>query len=132
MKSVFSKFSDDWTVLRYGWLAVFIIHIGYLIAGNQALKSALAITDPLLKAPPEVRITLALTSAKMIIVGFSSVLLMITVFIYEIFKMVRSMKMEISVIHNTVQSMQIVTSAGSVDDNGSVDLSEEPDLFSDD
>jgi len=138
MKSVFSKFSDDWTILRYGWLAVFIIHIGYLIAGNQALKSALAITDPLLKAPPEVRITLALTSAKMIIVGFSSVLLMITVFIYEIFKMVRSMKMEISGISHTLQSLQIVTSAGpdydgsSADDGDSIDVSGEPDLFSDD
>lgn len=128
MKSVFSKFSDDWTVLRYGWLAVFILHIGYLIAGNQWLKSALAISDPLLNAPPEVRITYALTSAKMIIVGFSAVLLMITVFIYEIFKMVRAMKIEISQIHH---SMELVA-VSPVKEEPSVDLSDEPDLFSDD
>jgi hypothetical protein len=128
MKSVFSKFSDDWTVLRYGWLAVFIIHIGYLIAGNQALKGALAVSSPLLNTPPEVRITFALTSAKMIIVGFSAVLLMITVFIYEIFKMVRAMKLELAQIHHGMQYADSVP----VGLDSSVDLSNEPDLFSDD
>jgi len=140
MKSLSGKLSEDWTILRYGWLVVFIIHICYLIAGNQWLKSALALNGPLLESMPEVRITYALTSARMIIVGFSSVLLMITVFIYEIFKMVKAMKIEIgqlnqilvdkniiSLNESEVEGDSLLSKSGNLESDD--ELADEPDLF---
>ena len=131
MKSFSGKFSDDWTVLRYGWLAVFIIHITYLILGNQWLKGALAVVDPTFQAPPQLRITYALTSARMIVVGFSSVILMITVFIYEIFKMVREMKMELSEIKMSLHNGDYASHGGLVDDKSIIGDSEDEDPLGD-
>jgi len=102
MRDFFRKYCDDWTVLKYGWLAVFIIHIAYLAVGVFWLKRALRLEHTELFTIPEVRITYALTAAHMVTIAFSTILLIITVFVFEIFKMHRRLAEDIEDIRQSM------------------------------
>ena len=102
MRDFFKKYLDDWTVLKYGWLAVFIIHIAYLAVGVFWLKRAMRMEHAELFTIPEVRISYALTASHMITIAFSTILLIMTVFIFEIFKMMRRLVRDVEDIREYV------------------------------
>lgn len=102
VRNIFKKYLDDWTVLKYGWLAVFIIHIAYLAVGVFWLKRALRMEHAELFTIPEVRLSYAMTAAHMITIAFSTILLIMTVFIFEIFKMTRRLARDVEDIREFV------------------------------
>ena len=126
MKEFFKKYFDDWTVLKYGWLAIFIIHIAYLAVGVFWLKRALRMEGAVLLTLPELRVSYSLTAAHMITIAFSTILLIITVFIFEIFKMMRRLVADVEDLKEVVYEKQSGICAKDVFDEASDDELEEP------
>ncbi|MBI3890014.1 MAG: hypothetical protein HY303_00635 [Candidatus Wallbacteria bacterium] len=77
---------DDWTVMKYGWLGVFVLHVVFLLAGVHWLKSALNLWDTQLLEPGQIRLENFITAAYMLTIAFSIMLLIMAVFIFEIFR----------------------------------------------
>lgn len=102
MRERFRRFIDDWTVLRYGWLAVFLIHIAFLAMGVFWLKRAWRMEDASLYSVPEVRISHVITAGYMLTIAFSIILLIITVFLFEVFKMLRRVAADVEEIRTLV------------------------------
>lgn len=77
---------EDWTVMKYGWLAVFSLHVVFLIGGIHWLKSALNLWDSELLSPGQIRIENFITAVYMLTIAFSIILLILAVFVFEIFR----------------------------------------------
>ena len=95
MRETLRRYWDDWTILKYGWLAVFIIHIAFLGIGVFWLKQAWRMEHPDLYTIPELRVSYALTAAYMITISFSIILLIITVFVFDLFRTVRRLSRDL-------------------------------------
>ena len=76
----------DWTVLKYGWLVVFLIHGIFLMIGLRFLRSAAYYHDPSLYSPEQLRISHLLDSMYMFSIAFSLLLVILAVFVLEIFR----------------------------------------------
>jgi len=98
------KYIDDWTILKYGWLAVFIIHIAFLAMGIYWLKQAWRLEHPELYSIAELRYSYALTAQYMLAIAFSIILLIITVFVFEIFRSQRRITRELDDLRALVAS----------------------------
>lgn len=77
---------DDWLLMKYGWLAVFVLHIVFLLMGVHWLKSALNLWDSELLTTSQIRLEHFITAAYMLTIAFSIILLILAVFIFEIFR----------------------------------------------
>ena len=102
MRETLRRYIDDWTILKYGWLAVFIIHIAFLAMGVFWLKQALRMEHPSLYNIPQLRISHTLTALYLITIAFSIILLIITVFVFEIFRTTRRLAREIEEVRDLV------------------------------
>ncbi len=76
----------DWTILKYGWLIVFLIHGVFLYMGLIFLRQAYHMEGPTLYTPEQLRISLLLTSIYMVSIAFSLILVILAVFVLEIFR----------------------------------------------
>jgi hypothetical protein len=76
----------DWTVLKYGWLLVFLIHGSFLFIGLHFLRQAAYMENPALYTPEQIRISYMLTSTYMVAIAFSLILVILAVFVLEIFR----------------------------------------------
>ncbi len=72
--------------MKYGWLAVFVLHIVFLIMGVHWLKSALNLWHADLLAPSQIRLENFITATYMLTIAFSIILLILAVFVFEIFR----------------------------------------------
>jgi hypothetical protein len=88
---------EDWSVLKYGWLAVFLVHVVFLASGVWFIKQALDITDPNPKAIAKLldldqrRFELVIQAGYMVTIAFSIILLILAVFVLELFRNQRRM-----------------------------------------
>jgi hypothetical protein len=80
---------EDWSVLKYGWLAVFGAHLTFLFLGMQFIKDAMRLDHPSLLDPAERRITLVIEALYAITIAFSILLLILAVFVLEILRLQR-------------------------------------------
>lgn len=76
----------DWTVLRYGWVVVFLIHAAFLVIGLQFLRRAYLMHHDALYTIDQLRISHLLTGAYMLGVAFSLILVILAIFVLEIFR----------------------------------------------
>lgn len=83
---------EDWAVLKYGWLAVFLVHVIFLSSGVFFIKQALDITDPSPQAMSRLvdveqrRLELVIQAVYMVTIAFSIILLILAVFVLEVFR----------------------------------------------
>lgn len=78
--------TEDWAVLKWGWLAIFLLHLAFLIVGIHFMKEALRLEDPTLLVPSERRIGLVIEALYSVTIAFSILLLILAVFVLEIFR----------------------------------------------
>jgi hypothetical protein len=90
------EFAQDWTILKYGWVGVFLVHVVFLGVGLYFLKQAYYMEDVSLYTPAELRISYFLTSVYMATIAFSVVLLIVAVFVLEIFRSLRKLSAEVA------------------------------------
>ena len=96
-----SRMIEDWSVLKYGWLAVFLVHVAFLAMGVYYIKASLDMFDPeLIKSTArrldltiqsvyifeQRRMDLVIQATYMVTVAFSIIMLIIAVFVLEIFR----------------------------------------------
>jgi hypothetical protein len=83
---------EDWAVLKYGWLAVFLVHVIFLASGVFFIKQALDITDPSPHAMAKLidveqrRLEMVIQAVYMVTIAFSIILLILAVFVLEVFR----------------------------------------------
>lgn len=77
---------EDWAILKYGWLAVFLVHVVFLAFGVWHIKAALDMYDPRLIDVDQRRIELVIQAVYMVTIAFSIILLILAVFVLEIFR----------------------------------------------
>lgn len=77
---------EDWVVLKYGWLFIFLVHIVFLAAGVREIKSAIEMFDPQLLDPSERRLDHVMQALYMWTLAFSVILMILSVFVMEIFR----------------------------------------------
>ena len=87
--------AEDWTILKYGWIGVFLVHIVFLGAGLWFLKQAYYMEDMSLYTPEQLRISYFLTFGYMTTIAFSVIMLIQAVFVLEIFRATRRLSAEI-------------------------------------
>jgi magnesium-transporting ATPase (P-type) len=85
----------DWTVLKYGWLIVFLIHGSFLFIGLHFLRQAAYMENPALYTPEQLRISHLLTSTYMVTIAFSLILVILAVFVLEIFRTTQKLLMDV-------------------------------------
>ena len=72
--------------MKYGWLAVFLVHVVFLAFGVYHIKAALDMYDPRLIDVDQRRIELVIQAVYMVTIAFSIILLILAVFVLEIFR----------------------------------------------
>lgn len=77
---------EDWSVLKYGWLAVFLLHVAFLGIGVYNIKAALEMFDPELIRVEQRRLDYVIQAIYMVTIAFSIILLILAVFVLEIFR----------------------------------------------
>ena len=77
---------EDWAILKYGWLAVFLVHVIFLASGVYFIKQALDIYDPKLIEVDQRRLEMVIQAIYMVTVAFSIILLILAVFVLEVFR----------------------------------------------
>ena len=77
---------EDWAVLKYGWLAVFLLHVAFLGMGVYNIKMALDMFDPDLIRVEQRRLDFVIQAVYMVTIAFSIILLILAVFVLEIFR----------------------------------------------
>jgi hypothetical protein len=77
---------EDWLVLKYGWLLVFVVHVAFLGIGVWQIKTALDLWAPDLISPEARRLDHVIHAVYMIAISFSILLLILAVFVLEIFR----------------------------------------------
>ncbi len=85
----------DWTVLKYGWLLVFAVHGIFLWIGMTFLRSAAYSHNTALYSPEQLRISQLLDSMYMFAIAFSLLLVILAVFVLEIFRATQKILMEL-------------------------------------
>ena len=81
-----SRMIEDWSVLKYGWLAVFLLHVAFLSIGVYNIKAALEMFDPELIRVEQRRLDYVIQAIYMVTIAFSIILLILAVFVLEIFR----------------------------------------------
>lgn len=81
-----SRMIEDWSVLKYGWLAVFLLHVAFLGIGVYNFKAALEMFDPELIRVEQRRLDYVIQAIYMVTIAFSIILLILAVFVLEIFR----------------------------------------------
>lgn len=96
-----SRMIEDWAILKYGWLAVFLVHIAFLAMGVYYIKASLDMFDPELTHATQRRLDLTIQSiymweqrrmdnviqaTYMVTIAFSIIMLILAVFVLEIFR----------------------------------------------
>ena len=81
-----SRMIEDWAILKYGWLAVFLLHVAFLGIGVYNIKAALEMFDPELIRVEQRRLDYVIQAVYMVTIAFSIILLILAVFVLEIFR----------------------------------------------
>lgn len=92
----------DWTILKYGWLIVFLIHGVFLYIGLHWLRQAYHMEHASLYTPEQLRISHLLTSVYMVSIAFSLILVILAVFVLEIFRGVQRMSQDMQDIREAL------------------------------
>jgi hypothetical protein len=79
-------FIEDWALLKYGWLAVFLVHVAFLAIGVWQIRAALEMWDPKFLEVEQRRIDHVIQAVYMVTIAFSIILLILAVFVLEIFR----------------------------------------------
>jgi len=77
---------EDWVILKYGWLFVFLVHIVFLGAGVREMRAAQELFSPELLDTAQLRLDHVFQAIYMWTIAFSILLLIVAVFILEIFR----------------------------------------------
>lgn len=92
----------DWTVLKYGWLIVFVIHGIFLSIGLGFLRAASRAHHPTLYSPEQVRISNMLEAHYMFSIAFSLIVVVLAVFVLEIFRATQKLLIEVRELREAV------------------------------
>ncbi|MBI4860349.1 MAG: hypothetical protein HY815_08815 [Candidatus Riflebacteria bacterium] len=106
------KHFHDWAILKYGWLAVFLFHVAFLYFGVREIKIALDIFDKTLLSTDQRRIDHVIQAIYMVTLAFSIILLIIAVFVLEIFRAQRKILLEIQGLKDARSSPAAAAPAG--------------------
>lgn len=102
----------DWTVLKYGWLIVFMIHGIFLVIGLGFLRRAAYLSETgvfrakelaNLYGPEQLRISNLLDSMYMFAIAFSLILVILAVFVLEIFRTTQKVLMDVEELRDLLQ-----------------------------
>ncbi len=86
MKLIPEKQLEDWTIFKYGWLAIFLIHIAFLAVGIHYLMTAYNMDHPDLLKAQALRGTYLIIAGYMMVIAFSVLLLVLAILIFEVFR----------------------------------------------
>lgn len=109
----------DWTVLKYGWLLVFLLHGVFLWLGLSLLRSEAYKVGKDLGVMAELRITHLLHGAYLVAIAFSLILVVLAVFVLEIFRANQKILLDLEDLREDLQSMAPVW-------EGATSLEEDP------
>jgi hypothetical protein len=96
----------DWAVLKYGWLIVVLVHVVFLGLGVQQIRSALDMFDPELLNISQLRLDHVIQATYMVTIAFSVILLILAVFILEIFRTQRAILNELQELRDVQEAHQ--------------------------
>lgn len=91
---------EDWAILKYGWLLVFLVHVVFLGFGVVEIKQALDMFDKKLLEIAELRIDHVIQGLYMLVIAFSVLLLIVAIFALEIFRTQRRILRELAALRS--------------------------------
>lgn len=86
MNFVPKKHFEDWTVFKYGWLVIFVLHMAFLAVGVHYLMAAYNMDHPDLLKAQGLRGTYLIIAGYMMVIAFSVLLLVLAILIFEVFR----------------------------------------------